>query len=156
MLHTYAYRRKLPHYQPDNKVFFITFCTYRRRVLPEAARTVVLDSCLAGIGKQFDLYGAIVMPDHVHLLLTPLGDEDGPFTITQIMQTIKGASAHRVNKFLARKGKVWQEESFDRALRREERVGYRLDYMLQNPVRAGLAENPLDYRWLWRNTGASM
>lgn len=154
MLRTYEYRRKLPHYQPDNKVFFITFCTYQRRVLPEAARAVVLDSCLAGIGKLFDLYGAIVMPDHVHLLLTPLGDEDGPFTITQIMQTIKGASAHRVNKLLGRKGKVWQEESFDRALRREERVGYRLDYMLQNPVRAGLAENPLDYRWLWRNTGA--
>jgi putative transposase len=111
---------------------------------------------LAGIGKLFDVYGAIVMPDHVHLLLTPLGDEDGPFTTPRIMQAIKGASAHRVNKLPGRKGRVWQEESFDRALRKEETVGYRLDYMLQNPVRAGLVENPLDYRWLWRNTGASM
>ena len=105
------------------------------------------------MGKLFDLYGAIVMPDHVHVLLAPLGDEDGPFTITRIMQTIKGASAHGVNKLLGRRGRVWQEESFDRAVRTEERVGYRLDYMLGNPVRAGLVANPLDYRWMWRNTG---
>ena len=92
------------------------------------------------------------MPDHVHLLLIPLPDEDGPFTIAQIMQAVKGASAHRVNKLLGRRGKIWQEESFDRALRKEERVDYRLDYMLQNPVRAGLVGSPLEYCWLWRNT----
>jgi putative transposase len=155
MLRKYDYRRKLPHYQPDCKVFFITCCTHRRWLLPEAARAAVLGTCLSGNGKAFRLYGAIVMPDHLHLLLTPLSDEDGPFRIPEIMQAIKGASAHRINKLLQRRGKVWQEESFDYALRHEERISSKLEYMMENPVRAGLVENPLDYPWLWREIVAA-
>jgi putative transposase len=49
-----------------------------------------------------------------------------------------------------RRGTVWQQESFDRALRREEDVDQKIDYMLENPVRAGLVRNPLDYPWIWR------
>jgi putative transposase len=72
------------------------------------------------------------------------------------MQAIKGASAHRINKLLNRQGKVWQEESFDRALRREEQVQEKLFYILDNPVRAGLVSNPLDYRWVWRRTSPAV
>ena len=61
------------------------------------------------------------------------------------MQAIKGASAHGINKLLNRRGKVWQEESFDRALRKEEQFEEKVYYMLENPVRAGLVSNPLDY-----------
>ena len=76
--------------------------------------------------------------------------------MAEIMQAIKGASAHRINKFLNRRGKVWQEESFDRALRKEEQVQEKLFYMLENPVRAGLARNPLDYPWIWRRTATTV
>jgi hypothetical protein len=69
------------------------------------------------------------------------------------MQAIKGASAHRINKALGRRGKVWEAESFDRALRREESIGDKVDYILGNPVGEGLVEKPLEYRWLWRDTG---
>src|SRR5438128_2512363 len=93
------------------------------------------------------------MPDHVHLLLSPLSDPNGSFSIAEIMQAIKGASAHRINRALGRKGKIWEEESFDRVLRREENIGDKLDYILWNPVGAGLVRNPLEYRWLWRDTG---
>ncbi len=93
VLRKYEYRRKLPHYQPDGKVFFITFCTRDRRILPEAARKITLETFLAGNGKLFRLYGVIVMPDHVHVLLSPLSDEDGPYSVPQIMQTVKGASS---------------------------------------------------------------
>lgn len=151
----YEYRRKLPHYQPDNKAFFITFSTCQRWILPESVRGIVIDTCLAGNGKQFQLYGLVVMPDHVHLVLTPLGDEDGPISIAEIMQAIKGASAHRINRALGRKGKVWESESFDRALRHEESIVDKVDYILGNPVGAGLVNNPLEYRWLWRETGES-
>jgi REP-associated tyrosine transposase len=93
------------------------------------------------------------MPDHVHLVLTPKYDVNGPVSLAEIMQAIKGASAHRINNALGRKGKVWEEESFDRALRREESIGDEVDYILGNPVGSGLAESPLEYRWLWRETG---
>jgi REP element-mobilizing transposase RayT len=93
------------------------------------------------------------MPDHVHLVLAPKYDADGPVSIADIMQVIKGASAHRINKALGRRGKVWEEESFDRALRREESIGDKVDYIIGNPVGAGLVKNPLEYRWLWREIG---
>jgi REP element-mobilizing transposase RayT len=155
MQRKYEYRRKLPHYQPSNKVFFITFSTRNRWILPEPVRQIVIDTCLAGNGRTFRLYGLVVMPDHVHLVLAPLADANGPISISEIMQAIKGASAHRINRALGRKGKIWEEESFDRALRREESILAKLEYIIGNPVRAGLVSNPLEYRWLWRETGSA-
>jgi hypothetical protein len=71
------------------------------------------------------------------MVLAPKYDADGPVTIAEIMQAIKGASAHRINKALVRRGKIWEEESFDRALRWEESVVDKVDYILGNPVGAG-------------------
>ena len=150
----YEYRRKLPHFQPDHKAFFITFCTNNRWILPESARDIVVEVCLYGNGKRFRLHGLVVMPDHVHIVLTPLADDNGPFAVADIMQALKSTSAHRINKLLGRSGKVWQDESFDRALRHEEGVDDKVDYILGNPVGAGLVHNPLDYRWIWRETGS--
>jgi REP element-mobilizing transposase RayT len=153
MQRKYEYHRKLPHYQPDFKAFFITFSTHQRWILPESVRQIVIDTCLAGNGNKFRLYAVVVMPDHVHMVLAPKYDADGPVSIAEIMQAIKGASAHRINKALGRQGKVWEAESFDRALRREESIGDKVDYILGNPVGKGLVEKPLEYRWLWRDTG---
>jgi putative transposase len=89
------------------------------------------------------------MPDHAHLLLTPLEDNEGPISLPEILQTIKSISAHRINKYLGRRGRVWQQESFDRAMREVEDLRGRIEYLLGNPVRAGLVTSPFDYRWLW-------
>jgi putative transposase len=140
----------LPHYQWLNKVYFLTFCTHARHVLTPGSRSIVLETCLCGHRKLFQLHAVVVMPDHVHLLLTPLTDEEGLISIPEIMQAIKGASAHRINKYLGRKGRVWQEESFDRAIRKVENVRGKIEYILGNPVRAGLVKNPVEYRWLWK------
>ena len=152
MLPKYEYRRKLPHYQPDAKIVFITFCTSRRWVLPAVARTITLETCLRSHRRECELDAVVVMPDHVHLLLTPLRKDGRTISIPEITQTLKSVSAHRINKALGRAGHVWQEESFDRALRHEEATEAKILYMLENPVRAGLVANPTDYRWLWRNT----
>jgi len=146
MQRKYDYRRKLPHFQPEYQAFFITFSTHRRWILPEPVRQIVIDTCLAGNGAKFRLYAVVVMPDHVHLVLAPKCDADGPISLAEIMQAIKGASAHRINAALGRKGKVWEQESFDRALRREESIGDKVDYILGNPVGDGLVKNPLEYR----------
>jgi REP element-mobilizing transposase RayT len=90
------------------------------------------------------------MPDHVHLILTPLADSDGSFSIPEIMHAIKSESAHRINKALERKGKVWQDESFDHVLRGDESLLSKTAYIFENPVRAGLVRRSADYRWLWR------
>lgn len=151
----YNYRRKLPHKQWDDKVYFITFSTHHREVLTPGSRDIVLKTCLRGNGNLFDLHALVVMPDHVHVLLTPLADENGTVSIPEIMQAIKSTSAHEINKYLGRKGRVWQEESFDRAMREVDNTRGRIEYIQGNPVRAGLVDDPAKYRWLWTETDAS-
>jgi REP element-mobilizing transposase RayT len=92
------------------------------------------------------------MPDHVHLVLTPLIDEQRRelFSLIRIMHGIKGASGRAINQQLRRTGTVWQEESFDHILRSSEGLDAKIDYILQNPLRKGLAKDWRDYRWTWR------
>jgi len=89
------------------------------------------------------------MPDHTHLVLTPLYDGSGFYSIAEIMQGIKSVSAHRINRTLKRIGQIWQHESFDHVLRREESIDAKVQYICENPVRAGLVKHPQEYRWLW-------
>jgi REP element-mobilizing transposase RayT len=151
MLRRYNYKgRYLPHIQKDNKALFITFATHQRWHLSDLARDLTLEACTHVHHKKCILHAAVIMPDHVHLILTPLADEDGSFSIPQIMHAIKSEAAHRINKALRRKGKVWQDESFDHVLRGDESLANRTAYVLENPVRAGLVKNLAEYRWLWR------
>jgi len=146
------YRRKLPHLQVDERQHFVTFCTDRRWVLPERVRSIVLGCCLHDNGSKYDLRVAVVMPDHVHVIFTPLVDRVAMevCSLAKIMDAIKGASAHKVNEFLGRKGRVWQTESFDHVLRSSEGLDARIQYVLENPVRRGLVAEWMDYPWLWK------
>jgi REP element-mobilizing transposase RayT len=72
-------------------------------VLPAEARDIVLESCLKENSKRFELHAVVVMPDHAHLLLSPLHDSDGwNFSLPQIMHAIKGVSARKINLLLIR------------------------------------------------------
>ncbi|HEY1676934.1 MAG TPA: transposase [Candidatus Sulfotelmatobacter sp.] len=146
------YRRQLPHLQCDDKPHFVTFCTHHRWILPQSVRSIVLNSCLHDNGKLFDLKIAVVMPEHVHLIFTPLIDYEAMevCSLAEIMDAIKGASAHKVNKFLGRKDKVWQTESFDHVLRSSENLDAKIEYVLENPARRGLAGNWNSYPWIWK------
>ena len=97
------------------------------------------------------LHVAVVMPDHVHLIVTPLIDEaeSAVSTLAEIMGAIKGTSSHAINRRLGQRGRVWQEESFDRVLRSSEKLDEKIAYVLANPVRKGLVAEARDYRWLW-------
>ena len=146
----FRYRRRLPHLQKDDSPLFVTFCTGPGIPLPGNARDLVLEHCLREDNRRIHLYAVVVMPDHVHLLFHPLKDNHGwAFPLVDIMQCMKGATAHRVNKLLQRSGLVWQEESFDHVLRSDESLKEKAEYIRQNPVRRGLVKRPEDYRWLW-------
>ncbi len=146
------YRRNLPHFQRDFTPHFITFVTKFRWILPSVARDLVLSSCCHDHRLRYELHVAVVMPDHAHLILTPLVDVQGRqiHSLIEIMRNIKSASAHLVNRQLRRRGPVWQEESFDHVLRSPESLDVKIDYILQNPVRKGLVRNPRDYPWAWQ------
>jgi REP element-mobilizing transposase RayT len=146
------YRRNLPHLQRDSTPHFITFVTKFRWSLPPEFRNIVLASCCHDHRRKYELYVAVVMPDHVHLVLTPLLDEYERkiFSLTEIMQGIKGASGRSINQRLRRHGPVWQEESFDHVLRSSEGLDAKVEYVLQNPVRRGLVSDWREYPWVWR------
>ena len=145
------YRRNLPHLQRDYKRHFVTFCTYHRWILPECARDIVFSCCLHDHHIRYELHAAVVMPDHVHMVFTPLinMERQEMRSLAEITNAVKGASAHIINRKLGRKGKVWQEESFDRVLRSSEKLDEKVAYILNNPVRKGLVRSPEEYPWLW-------
>jgi REP element-mobilizing transposase RayT len=92
------------------------------------------------------------MPDHVHLIFTPLVDEQlqEVCSLARIMNAIKGASAHKINQALRRSGKVWQTESFDHLVRSSANLDSKVQYLLENPVRKCLVNRWQDYPWIWR------
>ncbi|MFZ0864802.1 MAG: transposase [Candidatus Sulfotelmatobacter sp.] len=146
------YRRKLPRLQRDDKPHFVTFCTHRRWMLPEDVRSIVLSSCLHDDGIKMKVYVAVVMPDHVHVIFTPLVNTSALriYSLAEIVGAMKGASAQGINQQLRRSGRVWQTESFDRVLRSSESLDAKVAYVLENPVRKGLVDKWEDYRWVWR------
>jgi REP element-mobilizing transposase RayT len=166
----YRYRRRLPHLQKADAALFVTFCTGGRMILPEQARDLVLEHCLreagvlavAGEGARptraarIHLHAVVVMPDHAHLLVRPLRDENGwPFPLVDILQCLKSTTAHRINRLLGISGPVWEEESFDHVLRSDESLKEKCEYIRQNPVQAGLVGRAGDYKWLWVNPEAA-
>jgi REP element-mobilizing transposase RayT len=145
------YRRQLPHLQVDDRQHFVTFCTDRRWILPQCVRSIVLDCCLHDNGTKYDLRVAVVMPDHVHIIFAPLVDHEAieVYSLARIMDAVKGASAHKINSALGRRGRVWQPESFDHVLRSSESLDAKVRYLIENPVRKGLVQEWDQYPWLW-------
>jgi REP element-mobilizing transposase RayT len=153
------YRRNLPHIVRFAATYFVTFRTLGSFFLPPPARTIALQHCLFENGKKIEMYAAVFMPDHLHLLFTALENDQGePFSLAEIMKGIKGVSARRINQLLGRKGSLLQDESFDRIMRAQE-FEFKKNYIIANPIDAGLCKKPLEYRWLWLSsaqTGVSV
>ncbi|MHB8302611.1 MAG: REP-associated tyrosine transposase [Acidobacteriaceae bacterium] len=125
----------------SSRTFFATTKTSMGRALFQSERNAlllidVLRSYVA-TGK-FQLRDFVIMPDHVHLLLTVTGDT----TIERAMQLIKGGFSYRLKKELGYLGEVWQRGFSEvRVNDRESYLRHR-EYMAQNPVKAGLVDSP--------------
>lgn len=91
-------------------------------------------------GKRYQLGDFVIMPNHVHVLVTPRGE----LTLSKILPSWKSYSAKEVNKALKREGKVWQDESFDHIVRSSGQLEKFQHYIRENPIRAGL--KPDEYR----------
>ena len=127
-------------------MYLLTFVTFGRQVLAPAARDVVLKCIVHDHLLTYWLQAAVVMPDHVHMLLAPY---DGVL-LSRLVSRIKGVSARWINIEAGRFGHVWQREYFDHILRSDEDIQRKAEYICQNPVRAGLVKCVDDYPWIWR------
>jgi putative DNA methylase len=82
------------------------------------------------------------MPNHVHLLFTP------KIAPSVALRRLKGSSAREANALLGLTGlPFWQDESYDHLVRSQQQFERIENYILQNPVRAGLARDAEEYPW---------
>lgn len=88
--------------------------------------------------RVYTLEAYCVMPNHVHLVCTPLSHEGGVYSLSKIMQSLKGYTARQANLFLERQGDFWQHESYDHVVRNDAEFGRIVNYVLNNPLQAGL------------------
>ncbi len=121
----------------------VTAPLYLRR--PEIAEMVV-DAIRYRDPGHYNLHSFVVMPNHVHLLITPRAP------VSQLMQSLKRFTAREANRLLGRTGQpFWQDESYDRLVRNQVEFERIARYIETNPVTAGLSKDPAEYRWssLW-------
>ena len=99
-------------------------------------------------GKVYDLDAFCIMPNHIHLVCKPLPKTDGPYhAISAIMHSLKSYTANEANRLLSRDGAFWQHESYDHAVRDDAEWRRIINYVLNNPVTAGLVSNHEDWKW---------
>ena len=133
-------RRHLPHWIIRGAIYFVTFCARDTSFDPDEQR-IVLQHIIDGNGNFYDCFAAIVMPNHVHLLLRPIHH----YTLSRVLHGIKGVSSHKINIHRGTKGRIWQNESYDRIVRNNREFYIKLRYMFRNPVKKGLTTNPSQY-----------
>jgi len=105
-------KRKRPHWTIDGATYFVTF-TLKEGELTEEEQGIVFDHILKGNEKYYDLFSFVVMPDHVHLLFTL----NSNYTLSKVMQGVKGVSSRLVNIHRGVTGINWIDESYDRIMR---------------------------------------
>jgi putative DNA methylase len=96
----------------------------------------------AGVLGHYRLHAFAIMPNHVHLLATPA------VALSKLTRSLKGITAKRANEMLTLTGKsFWQAESFDHLIRNQQEFEKVLNYIEDNPVRAGLVRKANEYPW---------
>lgn len=110
----------------------------------ERIASVIMDSFRFLNGKAFDMISFCIMPNHFHFL-AKIEKLSKPFF--RIMQSLKRHTSRQSNIILNRTGAFWEEESYDHIVRDDTELLKIMNYILQDPVRAGLVKNAMDWKW---------
>jgi putative transposase len=149
----------LVRFHHSGQSHFVTFCCYhRRRLFITDASCRTFESALERVRRKYELgvYGYVVMPEHVHLLLSK--PQCG--TLADALKSLKQGVSRRLIRDFSRKRNsglngppldlaehFWQKRYYDFNIRNYARFVEKLRYTHRNPVRAGLCERPADWEW---------
>ena len=152
--------RGLVRYHESGQAHFLTFSCYRRK--PKFADTRFYDLfplCLEAMRLRFRMriYGYVVMPEHVHLLVSE--PEHG--NLAEAMHYLKLSFSKRARSLrlvprvrglpldasLGPDEPFWQKRYYDRNVRSVREFGIKLRYLHRNPVKRGLVRDPGDWKW---------
>ena len=109
--------------------------------------SMVQDNFLHFDGEKYNLLNWCIMPNHVHILIEVLNG----WTLSSIMHGWRSYTAHQANKILKRTGDFWMDEYFDRFIRDEKHLESVVNYINNNPVKAGLING--NELWKWSSLG---
>jgi putative transposase len=126
----------------SDRIFFVTAVTVERLPIfrrETTARLLIEALALYREQGKFLLHEFVVMPDHIHLLLTP----SDSISLERAMQFIKGGFSYRLDK----RGSVWQASFTNHRIRDWGDYVRCREYIRMNPVRAVLAARPEEYAY---------
>ncbi len=156
----------LKRYQKSKQCHFVTFSCYRR--LPRLRDGRLCDlflKCLERVRRtyRFRVYGYVVMPEHVHLLVSelealsaasepraenPQRGEGHREVLAKAIQSLKISAARLAWGYGTERGAAfWQKRYYDHNVRNYESFVGKLRYIHRNPVKRGLVEKPEDWKW---------
>jgi putative transposase len=139
----------LKRFHHSGQSHFVTFTCYRRRShlkAPKVCAAFVAALERARLRYQFRVYGFVVMPEHVHLLIS----EPERGTVATAIQSLKISSSMRTAEDRVcgeRRSPLWQKRYYDRNIRDYDEFVEKLRYIHRNPVNRELAENAEDWKW---------
>jgi putative transposase len=141
----HGYKLRKGRHSRTGHYYFLTASVAGRRPIfaePNHAK-VVLDAIrwLHGSGRFF-VDAAVVMPDHFHM-----AGQLQQSTLSNVMHTLKRFSANKIVR-VGVATPVWQKGYYDHALRDDEDYRIKVQYLIDNPVRAGLVKRAQDYPFL--------
>ena len=93
-------------------------------------------------------------PVELHKELLPEQNDDtvgSPYRVTKILQDMKKFTASNCNKILNRSGEFWHHESYDHVVRDSQELKRIVNYVLNNPVKAGLVDYPEQWDYSYVN-----
>jgi putative transposase len=131
----------LKRYQQNGDFHFVTFSCYQRKpYLSISANRTLFEEVLETmrLRYQFLVLGYVVMPEHVHLLLTEPIDE----TLAKALMALKISTSKRLNY-----SPLWQARYYDFNVFSGDKQVEKLRYIHRNPVRRGLVDRPEDWEW---------
>jgi putative transposase len=144
------YERNLPHFEQPGGYYFITFNAVKLIELSGEAKNIVFNSIKFHSDKKYILYFFVVMGTHVHIVMQPKEETNEKlYSLAQITHSIKSYSAHQIRKLMQNEGSIWQDENYDRVVRDEADYLEKMNYIIYNPMKAGLVEEPQKYKWLF-------
>jgi REP element-mobilizing transposase RayT len=132
----------------------------------ERVAALVADALHWRDGRVYRLDTYFIMSNHVHTVFAPhlsesslrgmqteagrviFESEDPPLDI--IMHSLKSWTASQANRLLGRSGQFWEHESYDHVVRGDEEFHRIVNYVLNNPVKAGLVRDWREWRWSWK------
>ena len=132
----------LRRYQHTGDLHFLTFSCYRgQQKLGTPSSRVLFESSLekTRVRYKFNVLGYVVMPEHIHLLVTEPEEEP----LAKAMQALKQS----VSRQLGRGEPFWQSRYYDFNVYTERKRIEKLRYMHRNPVKRGLVEIPEQWPW---------